>query len=344
MRAMVVTRYGDPLEPLDVEEPTLMPGHALVEIATCSICYSDVKTIRGKMPYSETLQLPHVPGHEICGRIVATDPVGAMEEGTLVVVYHLWSCGRCARCRAGDENICTEARAWVGFTDPGGFQERIVVPLDRLAEVPPNVDPIHAAPMTCALGTAYRSVVTRGGVRPGDHVVVIGLGGVGIHALQIARSAGGHVVGLDPSERARNVAADMGLTAHPANDPESEPRIAARTKGGADVVIDVVGRQETIDQAYRLVRPGGRIVTVGYTLGGHLQVPSARTALEEIEVVGSRYMQRHELHKAISLVASGAVQTVIDSVRPLEEANDAIEAMERGEVVGRAVLDVTGTR
>ena len=73
-------------------------------------------------------------------------------------------------------------------------------------------------------------------------------------------------------------------------------------------------------------------------------MPSARTALEEIEVVGSRYMQRHELHKAISLVASGAVQTVIDSVRPLEEANDAIEAMERGEVVGRAVLDVTGTR
>src|SRR5919106_7102668 len=101
MRAMAVTSYSEPLAEVDLPEPELRPGHALLEVLSCGVCFSDVKTSRGRMPYSAELALPHVPGHEICATVLATDPPDAFPEGTRVVVHHYVPCGRCARCRAG---------------------------------------------------------------------------------------------------------------------------------------------------------------------------------------------------------------------------------------------------
>jgi alcohol dehydrogenase len=354
---MVVTAYGQPLRLADLPGPELRPGHALLEIVTCGVCFSDVKTSRGRMPFSDGLPLPHVPGHEICARVLETDPPDAIEPGTLVVVYHVWPCRRCARCRAGEDQLCLDPQAWTGFTHPGGFQERLVAPLDRLTVVPPGIDPVHAAPLTCALGTAYRAVTTRGEVRPGARVVVLGLGGVGIHALQIARAAGAEVVGLDLSDRAIEVARGLGLDARRADDPAVESALVAAGAGqsdhaktdrtaawedGADVVIDTVGHEGSVAQAGRLVRAGGRIVGVGYSLTSSFVIPSARFVLEEVELVGSRYVQLDELERAIRLVADGRVQTIVDRILPLERANEAFAALEAREVVGRVVLDVAG--
>ncbi len=324
---MVVTGYGEPLEPVDLPEPRLRPGTARLEILTCGVCFSDVKTARGKMPYSDELALPHVCGHEICARVLETDPAGALEPGTVVVVYHVWPCRLCDRCRAGDEQLCRSPQAWTGFTHPGGFQEQLVAPLDRLTVVPEGIDPVHAAPLTCALGTAYRAVLTRGGVTAGTNVVIIGLGGVGVHALQIAHAAGARATGVDVSARALEVARGLGLRV---GEPPSE----------VDVVVDTVGTPATIAQAERLVRPGGRIVAVGYGVGRSIELPSARFVLEEVEVVGSRYVARDELERAIRLVADGRVQTVVDRVLPLERADEAFAALEAGEVVGRVVLQL----
>lgn len=333
---MVVTRYGDALEPADLPEPELRPGTARLEILTCGVCFSDVKTARGKMPFSETLALPHVCGHEICARVVETDPDGALETGTVVVVYHVWPCRRCDRCRAGAEQLCRQPEAWAGFSDPGGFQEQLVAPLDRLNVVPDGIDPVHAAPLTCALGTAYRAVLTRGRVAAGANVGVIGLGGVGIHALQIAHAAGARATGTDVSPRALEVARDLGLRVA-APEELVDRGVSA---GGSDVVIDTVGTPATVAQAEQLVRPGGRIVAVGYGVDRSFELPSARFVLEEIEVVGSRYVARDELERAIRLVADGRVRTVVDRVLPLERADEAFAALEAGEVVGRVVLEV----
>jgi D-arabinose 1-dehydrogenase-like Zn-dependent alcohol dehydrogenase len=334
---MVVTGYGEPLEPADVPAPALRPGTARLEVLTCGVCFSDVKTARGKMPFSGDLSLPHVCGHEICARVLETDPAGALEPGTLVVVYHVWPCRRCDRCRAGVEQLCRQPEAWAGFSHPGGFQEQLVAPLDRLSIVPEGIDPVHAAPLTCALGTAYRAVLTRGGVTAGTAVAVIGLGGVGIHVLQIAHAAGARATGTDVSERALDVARELGLRVGPADD-------FADVVAGVDVVVDTVGTPATIARAERLVRAGGRIVAVGYGVDRSFELPSARFVLEEIEVVGSRYVARDELERAIRLVADGRVQTVVDRVLPLERANEAFAALEAGEVVGRVVLEVANTR
>jgi D-arabinose 1-dehydrogenase-like Zn-dependent alcohol dehydrogenase len=339
---MAVRAYGEPLETIELDPPPLRPGHALLEVLTCGICFTDVKTSRGKMPFSSELSLPHVPGHEICARVLESDPP-VLERGTVVVVYHLWPCGRCGRCRAGLDQLCLRPRGWTGFRTPGGFQERLVAPIDRLTVVPPEIDPVHAAPLTCAIGTAYRAVATRAAVQPGAPVAVIGLGGVGIHALQVAHALGARAVGIDVSERALAVARELGLAARAAGDPSLEAELLALSGGeGLDAVVDTVGSKETLQRAFDLVRAGGRIVGVGYSVASRIDLPTARTVLEEVELVGSRYVTLDELSRAIALVADGRLRPVVDRVLPLAAVNEGLEALEAGEVVGRVVVDVAG--
>lgn len=339
MRAMAVVGYGQPLERIEVPEPEVLPGHALLEVLTCGVCFSDVKTSRGHMPYSAGLRLPHVPGHEIFGRVSGTNPPGVLDEGVHAVVYHYWPCGRCSACRRGDETLCTRMVAWTGFTHPGGFTERIAVPVDRLVRIPDTIDPVLAAPMSCALGTAYRSVVTRGGVVAGTRAAVLGLGGVGIHAAQIGRAAGASIVGFDIHESTLTSARDLGLDARRADDEDAIQGLLNDTDGeGVDVVVDTVGHDATLALAGRLVRPGGRVVGVGYGPGSSLTVPTPRFVLDEVDYVGSRYAHRDDLAKAVSLVERGLVSPVVGLVRPLEDVNEVFEALEAGSVVGRAVL------
>ena len=343
MRGMVVTEYGAPLQQRDLAAPQAAPGHAVIQVLTCGVCFSDVKIARGHMPFSDTLALPHVPGHEICGRVLECDPADGFVPGDRVVVYNVWPCGRCDRCKAGEEHICRAPLVRAGFTEPGGFRERMTVPVGRLLRVPDGLSDAEAAPLTCALGTAYRAVTVRGGVTAGERVVVIGIGGVGIHTLQVARAAGAVAVGVDRSPRALEAALDLGLDARTAEDPELAASLMAESGGlGYDAVIDTVGRPETMALAQALVRPGGRIVLVGYAVGRSLELPSARLVLDEVQVIGSRYARRHELEQAIRLVADGRVKMVIDRVLDLADADEAFGALEAGEVVGRLVLRVSG--
>lgn len=341
MRGIVVTEYGERLESRELEEPALRPGHALLEVLACGVCFSDVKIARGKMPFSDELELPHIPGHEICARVLASDPEGAIAPGARVVVYNVWPCGRCDRCLAGEEQICRAPQTRAGFTEPGGFRERMIAPLERLLVVPDGIDSAHAAPMTCALGTAYRAVVTRGGALPGARMAIIGLGGVGIHALQVARAAGALAVGIDRSAAALEVAQGLDLAALQAEDPGTFTELMERSGGlGYDAVIDTVGRPETIELAISLLRPGGRLVAVGYAVERAFEAPSAKLVLEELQLIGSRYARRSEMEQAIRLVADGRVKMIVDQVLPLEQADEAFAALERGEVVGRLVLSV----
>ena len=341
MRAMAVTAYDEPLEPLEVPEPSLRPGTVLLEVLTCGVCFSDVKTSRGRMPFSDVLGFPHIPGHEIYGRVIASDPEGAVAKGTRAVVYHYWPCGACSACRRGDETLCRSMAGWAGFTHPGGFTERMAVPVDRLVPIPESIDPINAAPMSCALGTAYRSVVTQGRVGAGMTTAIVGLGGVGIHAAQMGRAAGARTAGFDVHEPTLAAARDLDLQVWRADDDEAIDALIGSTDGeGIDVVVDTVGHHDTLELARRLVRPGGRVVVVGYTPASALSVPTPSLVLDEVKYLGSRYAHRDDLAKAVALVARGLVSTVVGMVRPLEAVNEVFDELEAGAVVGRAVLEV----
>lgn len=343
MRAMAVVDYSAPLKLIDLPIPVVKPGFVLIRILTCGVCYSDFKTATGKMPFSKTLKLPHVPGHEICGEVAESCQQSGFHAGERVIVYNYWSCCKCAMCRMGMENLCDALNAWVGFTDPGGFEEYLAVPAERLLRLPAGIAPEQAAPSSCALGTSYRAVVTRGQVRPGQTVVVQGVGGLGLNTLQVAGACGASTLAVDIERNHLDAAADLGAKATAVAGEEARAMVRAFTAGlGADVVIDTVGHEESLHEAAIMARRGGRVVGIGYVAGGFARVQTDDFVLREIEFVGSRYVQRHELERAISLLASGTVRSVIDEVLPLECANEAIARLAKGKVVGRTVLRIAG--
>src|ERR687886_3026353 len=170
----------------------------LVRVRACGVCYSDYKTATGRMPFSAGLKLPHVPGHEIVGDVVETGGgVTTLRVGQRVVVYNYWACGSCRSCRAGEETVCLNLRGWVGFTSPGGFQEYLVVPEKYALPLPDSIADEQAAALSCATGTSYRAVISRGKVAAGESVLVVGAGGVGLQAIQVARAAGARVFATD---------------------------------------------------------------------------------------------------------------------------------------------------
>lgn len=341
MRAMAVTDYEAPLELIDLPEPQVNPGFVLLRILTCGVCFSDYKTSRGLMPYSSTLPLPHVPGHEICGEVAAAGQETGWQVGDRVVAYHYWPCGRCAFCLKGLENLCINLVAWTGFTHHGGFEEFLAVPADRLLRVPDNVSSEHAAPATCASGTAYRAVVTRGRVEAGETVVVIGSGGVGLQAIQFAQVAGAYTLAVDIDTRKLEAAQQFDVAGVALGNEEAQAWVDNFTKGvGADLIINTVGHADAFDLAAQLVRRAGRIVGVGYAAGNYAQFEMASMVLDEIEIIGSRYALRYEMERVLNLFGEGKIKAVVDEVLPLEEANEAFRRLETGEVVGRTVLRV----
>ncbi|MBX5491333.1 MAG: alcohol dehydrogenase catalytic domain-containing protein [Chloroflexi bacterium] len=340
MRAMAVVDYARPLERLDLPRPSPSTGEVLVRVLYCGVCYSDVKTVTGRMAFSAHLRLPHVAGHEISGEIAAVGPGVALPVGQRVVVYNYWGCGACRACRAGQENLCAALRGWVGFTTPGGFQEYLVVPASHVLPLPPTVPPERAAALSCATGTAYRAVVTRGQVRPGETALVIGAGGVGLHAVQLARAAGARVLAVDVDARKLEAARAHGAAATALAEGAAAWVRRLTDGAGAEVVLDCAGRAESLALASEVVAPGGRVVLVGYTVGERYPIPSAETMMAEISYLGSRYVLRHELARAIQLVADGVIQPVVDSVLDLEEANLALARLHDEGAAGRIVLKV----
>ncbi len=344
MRAMAVVDYTQPLRPIDVPEIIPPAGHVRVRVLACGVCFSDVKTARGHMPFSSGLRLPHIPGHEICGEVLEAPEGSGFRKGDRVLVYNYWGCGRCPMCRMGQENLCLNLQGWVGFTSPGGFQEQLAVPPERLLPLPSEIPPEQAAPIGCAVATAYRAVVTRAAIRPGELVGVIGAGGIGLHAIQIARAVGARVIAVDIDPRKLEAARALGAVE--AVFPEEAESAARRWSHGIglDAVLETVGHADTVELAVRSVRRGGRVIGVGYRMGDAASIPTPRWVLEEITLMGSRYALRHEVEHAIRLVAQGLVRPVVDAVLPLESANEALERLERGQVIGRVVLRVSDTQ
>lgn len=344
MRSMALVAFGERLVPMEVATPQPGPGEVLVRVLACGLCRTDLKIVDGRMSFSGGQRLPHVPGHEIGGEIAAAGPGSAVPIGQRVVVYNYWGCGRCPHCLVGEEQLCDDLRGWAGFTTPGGLQEYLVVPASHVLPLPPALTDVEAAAMSCALGTGYRAVIARGAVRAGEVVVVLGAGGVGLHALQFARAAGARTIAVDISEAklqaARRVGADDTVMAQDAD------RVVREATGGrgADLVVDCVGTDTATGHALSLARKGGRVVQVGYTTDAahYPLLPTDRVALSEVSVIGSRYVTRAELARAIGLVARGVVRPVISDVLDLAQANEALDRVRADQAVGRIVLRVAG--
>jgi alcohol dehydrogenase, propanol-preferring len=340
VRAVNLTAFGEPYtvrEDAPVPEPG--PGEVRLRVLAVGVCGTDVKLWKGILPNTP---LPLVPGHEIAAVVDAHGPEVAVPPlGTRVVVLHHLYCGDCARCREGSQNLCLRLRGRVGFDHDGGMADYVVVPARNLAPIPDGVSAAEACVVPDAVATTWRAVVRLAQVQPGDTVAVIGVGGLGLAACQIARLHGAEVLAVDVSRDKLDVAGAVGVS-HLAMPTEAAARLRHLAEGGAPIVIDCAGTADALALAGELLPSGGRLIQVGYTPGAPLALQSSDVALKELRILGCRASTMQDLVDALDAVGSGAVRSPVEKLLPLNAVTDAVDAIAHGATLGRQVLVVAG--
>lgn len=337
MRAVVLEEFGTPevLQVREVPDPKTGPGQVLIAVRACGICGHDVLGRSGAL---NGYRLPLIMGHEFAGEVVE---VGAGVEdfavGDRVASLQRQACHRCTFCRMGRETICSNFAEY-GETIPGAYAELCLVDPAGLVAVPEGVDWAGAAIAGCAIGTLVHAFKL-GNVHVGDRVLVTGAGGgLGVHALQLARAAGCEVVAVTSSERKVDTLA--GLADHVVVAGERGLNADIRERGlTPDVVIELTAGI-TLDQSLRAVRRAGRIVIVGNVDPAPVPVLPGAVIVRELTILGSNSTAREDLAVALRLIASGTIKPVISHRLPLAEAAAGHRVMESRGNLGRVVLEI----
>lgn len=333
MRAVVFEQYGGVAAVRQVPDPVPADHGVVVEVEATGLCRSDW---HGWVGHDESIALPHVPGHELAGRVVevGTD-VARWRVGDRVTVPFVCACGTCLQCVTGNQQIC-DRQTQPGFTGWGSFAE--LVALDHadvnLVALPDSLDAIAAASLGCRFATAYRAVLDQGRARPGEWVAVHGCGGVGLAAVQVAAAAGSRVVAVDVSQPALELAGQVGAEVLiDVGDVDDVARAVRRaTGGGAHVSLDALGSADTLGASVRSLRKRGRHVQVGLLPPslGEPPVPMSRVIFHELEILGSHGMAAHRYPEMLALVESGRLRPDLLVTRRvgLDEAGAALMAMD----------------
>ena len=327
MRAQVLPAVGAPLELVERPVPEPGPGEARVRIEACGVCGSDLFLQKGGFGADK---LPVVPGHEAAGVVDALGAgVDAVAVGDQVAIYYIANAADAPRPNLGP------AVQRMGVDVDGAFAEYVVRPVQTLIVPPAPVDPATLAVLTDAVGTPYHALARIGRVQAGETVVVLGIGGIGSNAVQVARGLGARVIAVSRSAEklalARRLGAEAAVTMEDARE--------AIGPGGADVVVQCAASAALVEAAIALGGSGARIVLVGTT-------PDAFTARasdlvwRELSVMGSRGFTPQDIREVIDLYLAGRIETEhLTAVRrPLEQANAALEDLRAGRVL-RSVLE-----
>jgi len=339
MRALVLEEFGGPFVLREVPTPAIAPHEALVRVRNVGVCGTDVKIRANKMGLGV---IPLIMGHEIAGEVAEVGrEVRGFAPGDRVIVNFYLTCGRCQYCRAGRDTLCTEVRQH-GFSTDGGFAEYLKTPGVNLCKVPDHVPLEQACILGDAVATSYHAITKRARVVPGTTLALVGVGGVGLHALQMARMAGGWVIAIDVNEArlelARSLGADAVIDARRGPFHEAVRKL---TDGqGVDVVMEFVANAQTLSSSYQSVKRAGRLVFVGYTPQLPMSVMPHELVRNELEIVGSRANTKQELQETMDLVGRGRIKPIVDRVFPLAEIEEAFRALTEGRSLGRNVLAI----
>lgn len=334
MKAAVFHAPHRPLEVTEVPTPTPGPGQALIAVAGCGLCHTDLHYVDHGV---ETFKKPPlILGHEAAGTVAALGPgAGGRAVGDRVLIPAVLSCGRCGFCRQGRENLCANL-LMLGNNVDGGYAEYVVAPVSDLVPVPDGLALERACVIADALSTPYHAVKHRGRVRMGDTVAVVGCGGVGLNVVQCAVVAGARVIAIDVNEERLETARALG--AAELIDPRTVERVdkAVRTltDGGVDVAFEAIGTPKTIELAFALLKKGGRLCVVGYS-AEPVTLSAARLMYYELEVVGSLGCGAGEYPEIIALVRDGKLrlEPIVSGTIPLADINEGLDRLRRGQGV-----------
>jgi acryloyl-coenzyme A reductase len=340
VHALVATSPGGPdrLVLTEVPDPEPAPGQALVKVQACGVCHFDAINREGAFP---STPFPAILGHEVGGEVVALgEGAHGVAVGDRVVTVQVQSCGTCGACNDGRENACRAGRGVVGESTPGGYAELVAIDARSLVPLPREIEMAQGAILACAAGTAYHALRVLADVTVGERVLVTGAsGGVGVHAVQLARRAGARVIAVTTS--ADKEAELRALGAHDvvvAPTLDFAPDVKALTGGaGVDVVIEIVGAR-TFPSSLRSLGTGGRLVFVGNVSGEDVAFPPVVAIRKELRLMGSNACTRGDLAAVIELVRRGELLPVVDRVLPLADGAAAHELLDSRDVRGRIVL------
>lgn len=339
MRAVLIEESDGPLVIRDIPVPAPGPGEALLRVGACAVDRFDLAIRRGLR--ERATRLPHILGHEIAGTVAEVGdgvdglPIGARVAATLYLV-----CGRCRWCRRGRETICEDFGGHIGVDRPGGYAEFVVVPARNLVPIPAEIGFGQASILANAIGTPLHALAARMRLQPGERLVITGAGGgVGLHAVQIARLLGAAVMAVDIGKPKLDAALELG--ADVVIDPSTADLLGAIrswTAGrGADAVLELVG-PATMTHTLSGLAKGGRMVIVGSHSGTSWALDPGDVYRNEWEILGSRNVSVDELGTVVDLVGRGLVRPLIDQAHPLEDAQLLHDRVAAGAVVGRDVL------
>lgn len=339
---------GEPLVAATMEVPVPGDDELIVAVEHCGVCHSDLHLQDGyfdlgdgrTLDISAQRSLPLVLGHEIAGRIVAQGAnVDGDRVGRHVVVYPWIGCGECRLCQRGDEHICDRPRV-IGINVDGGFATHVRVPDARYVLDPGDVPTPYAGCLMCSGLTAYSALRKAQRYLAAGPLLIVGLGGVGLTALRFAAALGIEpVYAADISAEARDAALELGAAgAFDPGDPDVRKAIKSATQGGAGALIDFVGAGQSLMFAQRAAAKGGGIVVVGL-MGGSFSMPVPLLPFNALTIEGSYVGSLRDAREMLDLVGSGAVEAIPVTARPLSEANEALDALRSGRVIGRTVLE-----
>jgi propanol-preferring alcohol dehydrogenase len=320
-----------------MDRPLPVPGRgeALIRVRASGLCSTDLHLSSGRMPLGE---LPRILGHETAGEVAALgEGVAGLSVGERVTVAVDVVCGRCRHCLSGQTQRCTSLRR-IGFERDGGHAEYVAVPAANAIPLPATLADDAAAILPDAVACMYHSLMGQGKVGEGQRVLILGVGGLGIHGVQIARLAGAEVLATSRRPERLRIAEQYG--AIPVN-PEAQPLAGAVrdwTGGeGVDVAVDNIGTRASVREGLELLRPGGKLLVLAY-LDEAFEVPSIPLFKAEREIIGCRGSSRQDLVEVVRLAGAGRLTPVIGARYPLEQVGAAAERLEGGELVGRIVL------
>ena len=336
---MRAARYYGPGKPLSVEAVPIRPlkaGEALVRVKAAGICYTDVHFLTGVLDLGIH---PLTLGHEIAGEIANLSAAHPdLKMGDRVLVYYYATCGRCRWCRTDRANLCPQVVAEYGFTADGGYAEYVIVPIANLVKLPAGLDLAEAATLGCSVTTAIHAARTIANLQVGETAVVYGAGGVGFGLIQFCKLAGARVIAVSRSAAKRAIASRLGADAVVNGDGNVADAVRSLTEGeGADVVFELVGTEPTMRHAVNALRRRGRLVFIGYSKDLFVTSP-LQLVIGELIVTASVGNTFDELLQAVSLAASGKIRAVLDRTVSLDQLPATLEALQRGEVIGRAVI------
>ena len=336
MKAAVVEKFGEPLVVREVPIPTPGPGQALVEVFATGVCHTDLHAVDGDWPIKPTL--PFTPGHEGAGIVAGVGPgVTHLKEGDRVGIAWLHSaCGHCEYCLSGWETLCLEQQN-SGYSVNGSFAQYALGQADYLGRIPKNLPFVDAAPILCAGVTTYKGL-KQTGARPGEWVVISGVGGLGHVAIQYAKAMGLHVAAVDLGPEKMALASKLGAEITIDASTQDPAKEIQKQIGGAHGVLVTAVSLIAFKQAVGMLRRGGTCVLNGLP-PGEFPVSIFDMVLNGNTIRGSIVGTRLDLEEALAFAAEGKVKATIETL-PLECINDVFSRLKRGQVNGRVVLGI----